>query len=429
LGADSVVRAALSAEVNRVYQRFHFRKPAPHEIVRHLAHFGQKFPAAADQYQALRAGAVVRHLGIRPLTLETDLTNQCKLRCTFCYMSLDHYSRQRRDDISLEDFVRIAEQVFPLCHTVNLARIAEPLLHRQFGELLAITGRYGVPCIGITTNALLLDERRIEEAVTGGLNHAVVSIDGPTPATYERLRRKGHFDRLLANLRALNRSKERHGSRTADLAFSFVMMRSNIRELSAIVRLADQLQVLVVIANHLTPLAGLGTESEVMSKDPDLCNRMMDEARDLAGRYGIEIRLPGRFEPAGDGGSLLRIGVSALAGKTSTVDPSVREAGRRRERSFFGLALGGDEARDHCLYPWHYVIVTRYGDVLPCGGWWEQPFGNLFRDSFEEIWNNARYQALRSEHCGGALGPTCRACPATMMGNVNSEGAFLTRKV
>jgi hypothetical protein len=53
----------------------------------------------------------------------------------------------------------------------------------------------------------------------------------------------------------------------------------------------------------------------------------------------------------------------------------------------------------------------------------------VFRESFEDIWNNEPYKALRVEHMSGMLGNTCRSCPATMMGNVNSEGAFSVRTV
>jgi radical SAM protein with 4Fe4S-binding SPASM domain len=289
--------------IERTYARFLFRAPSPTESAGHIAHFESDIPTEVERQAAVRTGRVRRHLGIRPLKMETDVTNQCNLRCTFCHFSHQHISSRKRDDISIEDFTHLAEQVFPLSASVNLAYTAEPLLHRRFGELLTIAERYRVPSVGITSNALLLDEARIEQAIVGRLNHAVISIDGATKASYERLRRNGRFDRLVDNVRCVNEQKRRLNTRAPQLAFSFIMMR------------------------------------------------------------------------------------------------------------------------------WHYVIVSRYGDVLPCGGWWEEPYGNVFRESFEDIWNNEPYKALRVEHMSGMLGNTCRSCPATMMGNVNSEGAFSVRTV
>jgi len=50
-----------------------------------------------------------------------------------------------------------------------------------------------------------------------------------------------------------------------------------------------------------------------MSKDPDLCNRMMDEARALAEKYKIEIRMPQAFAGTEPQAPLLQIGSPALA--------------------------------------------------------------------------------------------------------------------
>jgi radical SAM protein with 4Fe4S-binding SPASM domain len=419
----------VAAEVERVYRRFLFRSPTAAEIARHIDHFCRDLPAEPDRLNAIRAGEIRWHLGIRPLKMEMDVTNQCNLRCLFCHFSLEHISRQKRDDMSLEDFTRVAEQVFPLCESVNLAYTAEPLLHRQFGELMGIAERYRVPSVGITTNGLLLDEARIEQVIVGRLNHAVISIDGATKPTYERLRRHGRFDRLVDNIRAINCHKRRRSTLAPQLAFSFIMMRSNIRELPLLVQLAHDLEVPIVIANHLTPLAGLGMADEVMSIEPDLANRMMDEARELAARYLIEIRLPARFDrpPAPSASPETAETLPPVLANASPVDPTISKPEHRRDKTYFMLPVRGDDRKSHCLYPWHYVIISRYGDVLPCGGWWEKPYGNVFREPFEEVWNNGPYRVLRDQHVTGKLGPTCRTCPATMMGNVDSDSAFSVR--
>jgi radical SAM protein with 4Fe4S-binding SPASM domain len=302
----------LWAEINHLYTRFILRDPTPDEVARHISIFCQKFPTPEERRQAVQTGNVRPHLGIRPLTLEIDVTSQCNLRCIFCHFADERISKQKRQDISVEDFKRIADQIFALCKIVNLSCAAEPLLHHQIGELLAITKSYGVPEIGMTSNGLLFTEKTIDDMVTGGMTHLIISIDGATKATYERIRKRGNFDKLIRIIRDINTAKERHASLTPVLKFNFVMMRSNIEELPAMVQLAHDLNVAGVTAIHLNPTEGFGLEHETMDRAPDLCNRVLDEARALAARYQIELAVPANFDRHEIDVSTVQLGVAAL---------------------------------------------------------------------------------------------------------------------
>jgi radical SAM protein with 4Fe4S-binding SPASM domain len=415
-----VVRPLL-AEIDRVYARIIFRSPTFQEVARHVHGFYERFPTLEDRWQAIRAGNIRPSLGIRPLTLEIDVTNQCNLRCVFCHFSAEAYSKRKREDISVENFAQIAKQAFPFCHLVHLAYICEPLLHPQFGELVALTKSWGVPYVTVTTNGLLLNEQTIEQLISGGLEGIAISMDGATKPTYERIRRKGNFDKLIGNMSALQRAKQRHASPTPHLALNFVMMRSNIAELPAFIRLAHEIGAVQVTANHLSPFKGLNMEAETMEKDPELCNRMMDEARALAKDYQIELLMPARFEPPAPE-PLLQIGVSALAEAPKSSKPDWA-----RFVGWYGVRWG-DEPIDHCFFPWHFLSVSHDGSVIPCPGWHGPPIGNILEESFEGLWNSDRYQAMRSDHLKGTLN-ACWTCPAAGMGNPNDQGAFVTMDI
>jgi MoaA/NifB/PqqE/SkfB family radical SAM enzyme len=66
----------------------------------------------------------------------------------------------------------------------------------------------------------------------------------------------------------------------------------------------------------------------------------------------------------------------------------------------------------NCLYPWHWMIVTHEGDVLPCGHG-SKPVGNLRERTADEIWNGPVMQALRAHLLVGRVHPVCRStdCP------------------
>jgi radical SAM protein with 4Fe4S-binding SPASM domain len=397
----------LLAEINSTYSRFLFRAPAPQETLRHLIRFYEEFHTPARRIDAIRKGDVLPHLGIRPLKLEMDIVNQCNLRCVMCHFSSDEFSKRKKEEISVGDFERIAAQLFPLCSHVSLSLGAEPLLHRNLGELLRITGNYKIPFVYMHTNGLLLNEKTIGQLIRSRFNQLSISVDGATKQTYERIRAGAKFERLVANIEAVNRAKESMKSQLPRLSFNVVLMRSNIEELPAIVRLAHELKVEGVAAVHMMPLsiAVVDPAEESLRGHKELCNRMLAEARRLAGQYRINVTLPEPFGAVADATPLSSVGTN------------------HRDLRF--LPVRQAAAQPSCSFPWHFVGLDSQGNMSPCG-WWhdEPPMGNLLRESFAEVWDNEAYRRLRGEHLNGGLRRVCRTCPAAGMGNVNSASAF-----
>lgn len=400
----------LLKEINSTYSRFIFRDPDPREIARHIIHFYEEFNTPERRAEALGRGTILPHLGIRPLKLEIDIVNQCNLRCVMCHFSNAEYYKRKKQEISVEDFARIAEQLFPLCSYISLSLGAEPLLHRKFGELLRITERYKVPFVYMHTNALLLNDRIIDRLIQSRFNQICISIDGATKQTYERVRVGAKFERLIANIESVNRAKKRLGARLPRLGFNVVLMRSNIMELPSLVRLAHDLKVDGVAAVHMVPLsvAVADPQDESLHRHKDLCNRMLDEARALAKKYRVQITLPDRFEA---------VEKPAAVRRSGGAHPVLRF-----------LPIQAAPAEASCFFPWHFVAIDSGGNLLPCG-WWhdEPPMGNLRTESFAEIWNNENYRQLRAEHLNGAGRRVCQTCPAAGMGNINSPRAFLDK--
>jgi radical SAM protein with 4Fe4S-binding SPASM domain len=400
----------LLGEIDSTYRRFLYRSPLPQEVVRHIICFYEEFNTPGRRAAAIKRGGTLPHLGIRPLRLEMDIVNQCNLRCIMCHFSSAEFFKRKKQEISPEEFARVAEQVFPLCSYVSLSLSTEPLLHRKFGELLRIAGRYKIPFVYMHTNALLLNDRIIDQLIESKFNEVCISIDGATKQTYERIRVGANFERLIANIEAINRAKKRAGARLPRLGFNVVLMRSNIAELPSIIRLAHDLEVEGVGAVHMVPFAAAvadpGEESLRLHKD--LCNRMLEEARAAAEKYHVRVTLPDRFE----------------GGAETT--PVSRRGDEHRDLRF--LPLQAAPAQASCFFPWHFVGLDSVGNLFPCGWWYNEPaMGNLLTESFEQIWNNEQYYRLRSEHLKGPLRQVCQTCPAAGMGNVNNPSAFLEK--
>lgn len=385
-------------------REFEHRAATPSELQACVDRVRTSLRTHAELVAAIADGTARRKLGVRPLKLEMDVTSQCNLRCTMCYFSDPRFGRRERVDVSVDRFREIARQVFPHCGLVSLSFGTEPLLHPRIGELLEITAQEEVPWRYLITNGLLLDERAIEAFVRVPLHGFSVSIDAATPATYERIRRGARWERLMANLRALQDAKRRAGSEYPRVTFNFVLMRSNVDELPALIRLAHELGVEGVSAMHVTPFGGLGMEDELLSAEPERCNAVLAAARAEAERLGVPIALPESFavEPSGER-------VLKDAPPAGFLFPAVASA------------------TTECPFPWRFVGIDPYGQVLPCGWWYARPpMGDVHEQSFAEIWNGAPWSALRREHATGELRSGCRSCPAAGMGSCDNPRAFAT---
>lgn len=403
----SVVGKPLFTEIANIYNQYLLRQPTPSEVMSLLSQFHEHFGSVKACQQAISEGNIRTHLGIRPFKLEMDITNQCNLRCIMCYFSDERIYKRKREDISVANFARIAEQIFPFCERVSLSIGTEPLLHQRFEELLSITGRYKVPMVYINTNGLLLNKNRIDAVLRSALTHISISIDGATAPTYERIRVGSSFEKVIGNIKALQTAKKLHGTNIPHLSFNFVLMRSNIRELPAMVQLAHELGIEGISATHVVRYENTDTLDETLEGEKELCNRMMDEARVLASRLGISVNFPPNFKIEGEV-SLIHLG-----------------------RSYFDLQITEQTTRNCCPFPWHFIGIDCYGNVVPCGWWYypEESMGNLKTDSFEKIWNNSRYQALRFEHQSSRQRTTCLSCPAAGMGGVQDSSAFQVKKL
>lgn len=66
----------------------------------------------------------------------------------------------------------------------------------------------------------------------------------------------------------------------------------------------------------------------------------------------------------------------------------------------------------NCTYPWHWMIVTDRGEVLPCGHG-SKIVGSLLQNTAEEIWNGATMQEIRASILENKVHPVCQStdCP------------------
>lgn len=397
----------LRREIDRAFTQYCMRKPTEDERAYHIDYARNELESFQGVRLALSSGTIRNHLGIRPINLEMDITNQCQLRCVMCTFSHPSHYKRKRKDMPLDLFERLAAGLFPGVNGLSLSFGTEPLLHEDLPKMVSIASKYNVSRIYMNTNGMLLNEKSVEALIRSGLHGISISMDAASRECYERIRVGGNFEKLLENIRTIRRLKKRMGSDHPDVSLLFVMMRSNLRELPAFIDLAGDLGAAAVNAMHLIPFKMLENEDQSAAADKALCNEMLVEADRRARASGLCFVAPRPFSEDGK----------------KEVEPP--EQAHRR----FGLHVLGNEAEDRpCPFPWHFMGIDCFGNVLPCGWWYGQAaMGNINKDDLLEIWQGRSYRTLRAELASHRLRGSCRTCPAAGMGDPDSASAFICR--
>jgi len=395
-------------QIITIFNRFYFRDPTDEELDHHYHIFVNHFISSRDMLESVRSGKIYLYTGIRPFSLELDITNYCNLRCKMCYFSSDTISKRKREDMPVEEYQSIAEQIFPHVNRMNFSIGTEPLLHKKFEELVNITRPYAIPKLCMNTNGTLMRKKISELLVSAQFFSIGVSIDAATSETYEEIRQGGKFEKVISNIRTLVDIKKQKNSCQPYVIMNFVMMKTNISELPAFIELAHELGVDGVGASHMVPFSIIDTENESLVHDKNLCNNILDKSRNLAAKLNINFVAPENFssgEPASPSQSFDEI--------TNRFDLNIEEK---------------TEKKVYCPLPFYFIGIDSGGNILPCGYWYsEKPMGNIKQQSFLDIWQNRAYGKLRSELINITPRDTCKTCPSTGIGKVDNEYSFKSK--
>jgi MoaA/NifB/PqqE/SkfB family radical SAM enzyme len=294
------------------------------------------------------------------LTLQT--TDVCNLDCPHCQIP----RAQKTPRMDARILERVVAELFPTLIELHPTNLGEPLTWPLFSRLCREMASHGV-LLDLTTNGTLLTPERI--AWLHPIARDVkVSFDGAVRDTFERLRRGARFDAVCANVRELVKALEDAPARPV-VALQMTLMRSNYRELPALVRLAAELGAHRVKAYHLFSFTE-EMDGESLMHDLSVWPPVLEEALREGERLGIELQCA---EP------------EALPGapwQTATA----------------------------CHLPWHETWVDVDGAVLACHSHGGEAAGNLLSEPFARIWNGPLYRRIRRGFAVGRLEWNCDGC-------------------
>lgn len=316
-----------------------------------------------------------------PRFAQIEPIGRCNLACRMC--TVNH----RGDEVAelpLERYLAWLDEL-PQLEELHLQGLGEPMLHPRFFEMVEIAAARGIR-VSANTNLTLLTPERARRCAESGLAQLSVSLDGASAAVYESVRRGASFAKVLRNLDRLVAARDAAGGRP-EVRGVMVLMRSNLPELPALVRLLHEHGVHELLLQRLSsdlehpglparyvPIRDVVRAEELAPPELHEAEAVFAEAQALAQALGLLLHLPRLAAP----------GEPAPGGRG-------------------------------CDWPSRQLYLTAAGQMLPCcmvATADRASFGRVGdgAQALGDVWRGAAAQDFRRALAGPQAPEVCRSC-------------------
>jgi radical SAM protein with 4Fe4S-binding SPASM domain len=302
-----------------------------------------------------------------PKYIEVEVTTRCNLKCIICERT---YWNEPNRDMSFEEFKGIIEQ-FPDLKWIGLTGIGESFINKDFMKMLRFIKSKHI-IIELYDTFYFIDEKTANELIDLNIDRILISLDAATKETYEKIRIGSNFDRVTKNLKNFFRLKMEKKAIFPEIDFHFIINKYNLHEIILYIELVHS------IAKENAGIQFsrmLHTFKEVEDLFVEIPAEIINAAEEKAKKSGIKL--------------MWNLNVPQTK-------PPLNE----------------------CI-EWTMPFIFVTGHVIPCCSGNESghrdfqketALGNIFEQSFKEIWHGEKYQTLRKMLSQGKVPPQCRNC-------------------
>lgn len=168
-----------------------------------------------------------------PLDVDIEISSLCNLDCVMCERK---NMTRKAMNMPFELFTSIIDE----CQEIGVDQVklnlwGESLINPKFSDMVRYAKEKSDLILQFNTNANLLTPELSHELVSAGLDKMTVSFDGMSAGTYEKIRRKGNFQRVWDNVHALIEAKRQLGSRLPLLTLQILQTPDTIPEIEQFV--------------------------------------------------------------------------------------------------------------------------------------------------------------------------------------------------
>ena len=323
-----------------------------------------------------------------PYEVQIGADNRCNLRCGFCLA--DAY--RERGQLHIQDRklernpIEIFEAMVPYMRYwkfLSLTGPGESLLNPQLDRILQLIRENSACSIMFTTNGVLINQRLAAIFREFAVDEISISLDSLNKEVFESLRTNAKLEKAIGAIHLLNEEKRKSGKDIPRINLTPTFFKRNIHELPSFVDFAVEHGIHVLQASPGQVYRKTWV-NESLLHFPELTRKVAEETEVKATERGLKFVNNLRMVYLNRGSRIRRW----LRGKEESDFPTDPSA---------------------CLKPWSSVFIEPDGEVRPCC-YLSPVLGNIYEESFPEIWNGKAARSLRSGMVSGDLPDLCRDC-------------------
>ena len=324
------------------------------------------------------------------------ITRECNLACPYCYQGL---SKRRGRHMPIERirslFAQI-EAVNPGCYLIVTG--GEPMMHPDFDEILDLIDASDFR-LTLLTNGMYIDAPMAERlARMKRLDVVQISLDGMTEETCSISRGRGNLPKIRAGIDQAIAAK-------LPFVLAPTLHSGNLHEIAEMAEFAvsnggyikpNNLRQFPMANDRTAPEAATFRLNQVELSERDLMKVAREMDAGLEARWGKD---------------------------------KVRELKQRYLR-YSKCSVDDHNAKGLCGVGWSLLDIDWNGAVFPChlGKTEELQLGNIFEQSFEDLFEEARLKGIRTksneiEACG-SCSFVSRCAGGCRMGAYYENGGF-----
>lgn len=316
----------------------------------------------------------VKKKAIMPLppSIQIEVTTLCNFKCITCSRESLPESRLNKS-VSRETVTRLMDEL-PDLREIKLQGLGEPLMTPGIEDMIsAIRERNSkIRIYTVTNGSLLLSKKYRDVALM--VDDLRVSFDSSKPENFEKIRVNGNYQKILDGIKLLVEQRNASKSKTR-VSMDFVATHLNYNEIPELADIAIP----------------LGVDEVGIHEVENFYFPSQKEYRDEAAFIAESRKISGAIKE----------NASELKNKLKA----------------HGIALSYlDSApmKEHCNWPFNASFITSDGYLTSCSIRMDpnaHNFGNIFNQSFKEIWNSEKYQKFRKAMMSGGSNGVCDHCP------------------
>ena len=199
-----------------------------------LNHGGSKFCGDCPLKLPLKKDepAPERSLSVPPLPtrLYIECTAACNISCDqACCAPETGITRTRQAGmLDFDLFKRVVDEAGPSLQRIDFFNYGEAFLHKRAVEMCEyIKAAFPHIYLYTSTNGLAFSEEQLRRLVRSGIDEVTFSIDGATPESYVKYRKRGDFEKAIRNLKIATAEKRALGRDVPVINWRYILFAHN----------------------------------------------------------------------------------------------------------------------------------------------------------------------------------------------------------